>query len=176
MRPSALILIVALVLTTSQAFAEFYRWTDKNGNESFSNDPKQAPPEYRDSLERMDTGSARVGIGQKTETPAVTGAPHREGNHRDKNGRGEEYWRKRSDKLRKEISAVRAELAVIKKQESDEKEHPAKLSHRKSRSNASRDKKKAQLEKKLAKLKQELDVDLPDEARKADAYPGWIRE
>jgi hypothetical protein len=33
-----------------------------------------------------------------------------------------------------------------------------------------------QLEKKIAIAKRKLDVDLPEEARQADAYPGWIRE
>jgi protein-arginine kinase activator protein McsA len=37
-------------------------------------------------------------------------------------------------------------------------------------------KKKMQLDKKISRKKYELEVELPDQARKADAYPGWIRE
>ena len=38
------------------------------------------------------------------------------------------------------------------------------------------EKKKTALEKDLTRKKHELEVELPEEARKADAYPGWIRE
>jgi hypothetical protein len=32
------------------------------------------------------------------------------------------------------------------------------------------------LEKEIAQTRRRLEVDLPEEARRADAYPGWIRE
>jgi hypothetical protein len=39
-----------------------------------------------------------------------------------------------------------------------------------------REKKMRSIEKKIAFLKRDLDEQLPEEARKADAYPGWVRE
>jgi hypothetical protein len=35
---------------------------------------------------------------------------------------------------------------------------------------------KIRAEKNIAKAKKSLEVDLPEEARKAEAYPGWIRQ
>ena len=61
-------------------------------------------------------------------------------------------------------------------QEQDQDQKQNTLSSKKKKSAESRSKKKIQLEKKFTVAKRKLEVDLPEEARRADAYPGWVRE
>jgi hypothetical protein len=111
------------------------------------------------------------------EKPLASGrASGRSPDHKDKYGRGEEYWRKRADKYRQQLRDYQYERDLIVKKEKDEEDHPKILTSKKKKSLASQEKKKAQLDKKIEKTKKILEVDLPEEARRADAYPGWIRE
>jgi hypothetical protein len=100
--------------------------------------------------------------------------------HKDKYGKGEEHWRTRAAKLRKELAALQDKYDLVLKQEREDENKPKKLTARNSskikKSRSSREKKKETLEKDVARKKHELDVELPEEARKADAYPGWLRE
>jgi len=175
MRTSGIVLVVVLCFVSSTAWAEFYRWKDAAGHEYYANDLLQVPQEYRASAEKMEPDVSRVSVGARLPKAAVS-APGSAGKYRDRNGRGEDYWRIRAAKLRKEISRFQNELDVITKQEADEKERPARLMGRRTGSAATRDRKKAQLGHKIARLRRELEVELPDEARRADALPGWIRE
>ena len=69
---------------------------------------------------------------------------------------------------------------LVLKQEKEDENKPkmlsAKNSSKKKKSRTSVDKKKSTLEKELSRKKHELEIELPEEARKADAYPGWMRE
>jgi hypothetical protein len=58
----------------------------------------------------------------------------------------------------------------------DQDQKPKHLSSTKKKSHSSLEKKKIKLEMDIAKIRKTLEVDLPEEARRADAYPGWIRE
>jgi hypothetical protein len=129
------------------------------------------PPAYQKSATVVKPDANRVTVG---EVPAVSGAA-RSGikEHKDKYGKGEAHWRNRADKLRKQLRALQDKYDLIVAQEKDQEGRPRKLTDKKRKSIA---KSKAQLEKKIGQKKRELEVDLPDAARKADAYPGWIRE
>jgi len=166
--------VMVLFLSSTPASAEFYRWTDKDGKEFFTNELSKIPPEYQSGAAKVVTDETRVSVGKQPPSAAksVTAAA----DHKDKNGRGEEWWRRRATNLRRQLSDLQDEYDLIVKQEKDDADKPRKLTASKKKSVASRNKKKAQLEKKIAKAKRRLESDLPEEARKADAYPGWVRE
>jgi len=166
--------VCILLFSLSPAWAEFYRYVDRDGKEFFTNDLKQVPQEYRSSAAPVKTDDSRVSVGDKPVGSGRSTGTMKE--HKDKDGRGEQYWRKRADKLRQQLRTYQDEYDLIVKQEKDEEGKPRKLTSRKNKSLSSREKKKALLEKKISRKKQELEVDLPEIARKADAYPGWIRE
>jgi hypothetical protein len=58
----------------------------------------------------------------------------------------------------------------------DQDQKPKKIGGKKNKSRTGLEKKKLKLEKDMAKTRRALELDLPEEARRADAYPGWIRE
>jgi vacuolar-type H+-ATPase subunit I/STV1 len=174
MRRYAVLAACILFFAASQAWAEFYRWVDKDGKEFFTNELLQVPQEYRGSATKVQTDASRVSVGEKPVAAGRTTAAVQE--HKDKYGRGEAYWRKRADKPRNELRKYQDEYDLIVKHEKDEDGKPLKLTSKKKKAISSREKKKAQLEKKIEHARKVLEVDLPEEARRADAYPGWVRE
>ena len=175
LRSLVLLLLLVSVLVSSEARAEFYKWVDRDGREFITNEKEKIPAEYRHTAKPVEVRDDRVSVGQQpvaAEKKTVKSAEHK-----DRYGRGEEYWNKRAENLRRQIREQQDEHDLIVKQEKADEAKPKKLSS-KSKTNSSRstrDKKKAKIEKKMTSLKHELEVELPDEARKADAYPGWVR-
>jgi len=178
MRRGTVLTVCLLLLSASLARAEFYRWVDKDGKEFFTNERKQVPEEYQSTATAVNPDESRVSVGEK---PFKTGKPAPSlKDHKDKYGKGEEHWRKRAEKLRKELAALQDKYDLVMKREKENEDRPKKLTAKSSstekKSRTSLDKRKSALEKDLVRKKHELEVELPDEARRADAYPGWIRE
>jgi hypothetical protein len=172
---AAVVVLLAVLFAAPQARAEFYKWTDRDGREFYTNEKGKVPPEYRHTLTPVEVHEERVSIGQKT----VAGTDKnrtKTAEHKDRNGRGEEYWSKRAGNLKRQIREQQDELDLLAKQERDEESATVKKSlSSRSKSQKARDQKREKIEKKISRLKYELEVELPEEARKADAYPGWVR-
>ncbi|MCK9420072.1 MAG: DUF4124 domain-containing protein [Nitrospirae bacterium] len=178
MRKGAVLTVCMLLLSVSLARAEFYRWVDKDGKEFFTNEREQVPKEYQSIATAVNPDESRVSVGEKS---FAAGKPSTSLKvHKDKYGKGEEHWRKRAQKLRKELDALQDKYDLVLKQEKENEDKPKNLAANKSgtkkKARTNLDRKKSSLEKDLARKNHELEVELPDEARKADAYPGWIRE
>lgn len=175
MRTVPFLAVCVLLLLAPAANAEFYRWIDKDGKENFTNDPNKIPAELREQSSPLDMRSGRVSVeGRPGGAVPDKGAGR---DHKDKYGRGEEWWRRRAENLRRELRDLEDEQAlVLKKEQEQEQERGRKTGGGKSKSRKNFEQKKMQLEKKIGQARRRLEVDLPEEARKADAYPGWIRE
>jgi hypothetical protein len=165
--------VCILMFFTSPAWADFYRYIDKDGNEFFTNDLKQVPQEYRDSAIAVTPDESRVSVGAKPATAEKSPVLVKE--HKDKYGKGEEYWRRKAANLRLKLRDQQDDYDLVLKQLDDQDQKPKKLSSAKKKKSTF-EKKKVKLEKDMAKTRRQLEVDLPEEARKADALPGWIRE
>jgi hypothetical protein len=173
MRRCIVLAVCFLFIGVTQVQAEFYRWVDKDGKEFFTNDQLKVPPEYRSSATKVEPDESRVSVGDKP----VTGKTRVDvSQHRDKNGRGEGYWRKRAADLRRKLRDQEDGYSLVLKQLNDQDQKPDRMNVKNKKSRASLEKKKSKLEKDIARTRRMLDVDLPEEARRADAYPGWIRE
>ena len=178
MRRGALAAVFLLFLFVSPVQAEFYRWIDKDGKENFTNDREQVPHEYRGAMSTIKPEEGRVKVEMK---PAAKGKPASSvRDHKDNKGRGEEYWRKRAAKIRKDIAVLQDKYDLLLQQEREEENKPKTLTvgntSNKTKSTSGLEKKKSAIERDLTRKKHELEVELPEEARKADAYPGWLRE
>jgi hypothetical protein len=173
MRKLFALAVCALFSAATPAHAEFYRWVDSEGKEFFANDPEKVPQEYRGSASKIQPDPSRVSVGEKPVNAGKTTATS--GDHRDRNGRGEEYWHRRAANLRLKLTDQLEEHRLVLKQLDDQDKKPKKLSSKK-KTRSSLEKKKMKLEKDIARTRRMLEVDLPEEARKADAYPGWLRE
>jgi hypothetical protein len=174
MRRGTVLAACMLLFFVSTARAEFYRWVDKEGKEFFTNDREKVPQEYRTSSSTLKPDESRVSVEDR---PAASGksAPKIK-EHKDKNGKGEEYWHKRAAKLRRELNDLQSEYDVLLKHEQDQDQKQNNVIGKKKKSEETRSKMKMQLEKKITIARRKLEVDLPAEARRADAYPGWVRE
>jgi vacuolar-type H+-ATPase subunit I/STV1 len=174
MRITVVMAVLMCLAAFSDARAEFYRWVDRDGREFYTNEKEKIPAEYRNAAKPVEVRDDRVSVGSG---PAPDGAKSAKvAEHKDKYGRGEQYWHKRAEDLRRKIRDQETEREFLVKQEKDDEADPKKSASSAKKARSSRDKKKATIDKKIAKLKHELEVELPEEARKADAYPGWIRE
>jgi hypothetical protein len=174
MRISIISALCILLFSASPAWADFYRYVNKEGKEFFTNDLKQIPQEYRNGATVVKPDESRVSISEK---PAATGkSPVTVREHKDKYGRGEEYWHMKAANLRLKLRDQQDEYDMVVKQLDDQDQKLKKIGGKKKKSRSSLEKKKPKLEKDMAKTRRALEVDLPEEARKADAYPGWIRE
>jgi len=172
-RTTVLVVFLMILVTSSDVRAEFYKWVDRNGREFITNDKEKIPAEYRGAAKPMEVRDDRVSVGKDP----VAGKPAAVPEHKDKYGRGEQYWRKRAENLRRQLRDQEDARELLVKQERDDESKTKKRSSSSTqKAKSSRDKKIAKIDKKIAKLRRELDVDLPEEARKADAYPGWLRE
>jgi uncharacterized protein DUF4124 len=173
MRRFAAVVVCVLFVSATPAYAEFYRWVDNEGKEFFANDPEKVPQEYRGRASKVQPDPSRVNIEEKTVNTGKATATS--GEHRDRHGRGEEYWHKKAANLRLKLRDQQDEYDFVQKQLDDQDRKPKKLSSKK-KTRSSLEKKKMKLEKDLARTRRLLEVDLPEEARRADAYPGWLRE
>jgi Domain of unknown function (DUF4124) len=171
MRRAAVLTVCILVFFVSFAWADFYRYVDKDGNEFFTNDLKQVPAEYRDRAREVNTEERRVNVGKK---PAATrAAPGIVQEHRDKYGKGEIYWHRKAENLRLKLRDQQDEYDHVLEDIQKQERNPARKGKK---SGSALEKKKRKLEREIAKTRRMIDVDLPEAARKADAYPGWLRE
>ncbi|HEV8267430.1 MAG TPA: hypothetical protein VGR00_04320 [Thermoanaerobaculia bacterium] len=98
--------------------------------------------------------------------------------HLDVDGRGEAYWRSRAGRLRGELSAAEAELKSLEKTaEAYDRANPpggnaAMQTWARELMRLRNEVDRARARVAVLKRRQE---DLAEEARKADAYPGWLR-
>jgi hypothetical protein len=174
MRRISVLAVCFLLLSAAAVRADFYRWEDKDGHEFFTNDPKQIPQEYRGRATVIKPDERRVSVAEKP-LPAggrAAAAP----DHRDKYGHGEGYWHKKAADLRSKLRKQQDEYDLVLKQIGEQNQKPKKVTAKKKTSATSLEKKKQKLETDIAHTRRMLEVDLPEEARRADAYPGWLRE
>ncbi|HAK61298.1 MAG TPA: hypothetical protein DCO77_13120 [Nitrospiraceae bacterium] len=175
MKVLAMLTAWGLLLAPFSAGAEFYRWVDREGLEHYTNTPAKVPPQYRDRLEPVGITERKVNVGDETTVPAESSSAAIE-EHRDNYGRGEAWWRRKASTLRVQLKDLQGDYRQLEKQEQEWQDTQKFVIGAGKKKTSPYLKKMASLEKKITKVRRRLEVDLPEEARKADAYPGWIRE
>src|SRR5512143_3236924 len=114
MRRTVLLMLLAVVVSVAEARAEFYQWTDRDGRQFYTNEKEKVPAEYRDAARPVEVRDDRVSTEGARAGGAAPAAKVRE--HKDRDGRGEAYWRKRAENLRRQIREQQGELDVIAEQ------------------------------------------------------------
>lgn len=179
---------LSLFLPISAAYAEFYSWTDKKGIGHATDDLSKVPEEYRaQALANKIPDEENAGApGMKQGSQAYPAAPatrmkkakkgQADTEHTDRYGRGEEYWRERADELRQRIAELQEEYEYASRQERECEEHN-RINYLGKRPDCASiyGTEKSRVQHALDRARKSLEVDLPDEARKQDAYPGWLR-
>lgn len=185
-----LLSILASLTMLRDARAELYYWNDRTGTRFVTDDASKIPAEYRSQA------TATVIPDEESEKPAASGGSsdtgYRTGNEykmkkakkgrsdteqTDVNGRGEAYWRQRADSLREQLHDLQDEYEYACAQERACEERQVKASYLGKRQDCAGayGREKAHLQYQIEQTKKRLEVDLPDEMRRSEAYPGWIR-
>ena len=173
--------IILLLLPFAEAHADLYSWTDSAGNKYFVDDLTKVPPGYRsqaqnrEAAEETQAGREERTISSNYYRTSKASDNRGKTEHRDKNGRGESYWRNKAENLRQQLQDEQVNYETLNKQQSEcegmqlyvrglPKDCASKYRNQKIKS-----------EQKIERIRKSLEIDLPEEARRADAYPGWIR-
>jgi hypothetical protein len=169
------------------AWGQIYKWTDRQGNVHFTDNPSQIPPEYRSKIEveKASPPAPLQGLGDDaakappTDSTAPSGPPSA-APPKDRLGRGPDYWQQLA-----QYWATRLQQHV------DERDR-LQLMHDHTRNQASYTRdvfdrgrlqaEIAQLEKAIAEVEAQikkaetmLRTTLPLEARRLGANPDWLK-
>lgn len=186
-------LLLSAVITILWPFypaeGEIYSWIDNKGNKHVTDDFSKVPEAYRDQAykarveeeEEEDSQSAerRYEYQRKKAYKAKKAPESRSSDEEplDKYGRGEEYWRERAEAAREYLQEQEELYEYVSSQEraclEKSRQYAAQGRHVDC---SAYQREKIQAEKNIARAKKSLEADLPEEARKAEAYPGWLRQ
>lgn len=179
--------IVLLLVQVSVSHAQVYSWTDRDGNSHITNDISKVPSEYQpQARKRQLPDQQETEDVQSGDRPDIRTEPKKQMEKKavkrsrtdtdptDNNGRGEAYWHDRVESLRERLEDLRLAYDSICSEELEcERKRNLPLGKRQECSGYVA--RKERVEKEIGRTRQRLDVDLPEEARKAGAYPGWLR-
>ncbi len=172
------------LMPISAAYADFYSWTDKNGFDHATDDISKVPEEYRTqalSHKAVDEEPAPApNMGKGPAAPAykekAMKRPSSASDHTDVNGNGEAYWHERAEELRGRIARLQDEYEYTDQQlQVCERSHRIDVRGKGTDCPGMYEPRKQRIRQSLERARKALEVDLPDEARKLGAYPGWLR-
>jgi hypothetical protein len=181
-----LVITIMLLLPIHVSYAEIYSWADSEGNRHATDDISKVPDAYRaQALANKMPDEETTGVTRKEQQEDRSGArykakPAKKGERNeeptDKYGRGEAYWRSRAETLRQHLEYLRQDYESVSRQERMcEENHRIDYLGKRPDCTAMYRNQKKQLEQNIERAQKSLEVDLPDEVRKSEAYPGWIR-
>ncbi len=165
-----------LLFTPISSQAAVYQWLDEQGNVGFTDNPDNIPEKYRQSATRLD-GTTIPKKPKTNITPTVPPSTNPTENAAvlDDQGHDEQWWRARMQELRH-----RKEVLLAEKERLTANMDPlGKLGLGSIEANQQAKEMKERLEQidsEIKEIEYDLTVLLPEEARKANAPPGWLRE
>jgi hypothetical protein len=184
--------IFFLILSTSIAFSQAFKWVDEKGNVHFTDDYSQIPEKHRAGSERRDmpTGAVEPKLTEKDESKsAEKGEPKsseprssqkKEDAYKDRLGRGEDYWRGTVEKWRAQLttSQDRVDALRIKYNELTEKFNSSKSSVERATLRKEREDIREEMNQhknRVEEAKVMLEKKIPQEADLYKAKPEWIK-
>jgi hypothetical protein len=182
-----LLLSLVLVLAPPAGAAGVYQWTDADGASHFTDDPSTIPQRFRGTVRQLRPPDApsepknRPSEDPEFEPPAESqlepvaepdGPPPAPSEPVDARGNTREWWRERIQEWQKKKADAQAKLADAQTRLARERflntggyDREREISEEISR-----------YEKQVREAETMLTEGLADEARKAQAPPGWLRE
>jgi hypothetical protein len=152
-----------------------YKWTDDNGTAHIADNPAKVPEKYRSRAERLEAAS---GEGEEQGQQGV--APQtRPSQEYDNEADGKEEWRQRVAYARQRLADAQFRLQELEKKKAElAEQRGGAASGRLTDADVSArlEEDLLQARKDLDTAKNELEVVIPDDARRAGAPPGWLRE
>ncbi|HUI46738.1 MAG TPA: DUF4124 domain-containing protein [Nitrospirota bacterium] len=129
MRRYATFAVCVFLIAATPAFAEVYRWVDKDGKENYTNNPEKVPFEYRGSVTKLTPDTSRVIVENKISSSRLERATSDD--RLDKYGRGEKYWRKKAASLRLKLRDQQDDYNMVLRHLEDADQKPNVLTSKK---------------------------------------------
>lgn len=167
-----------LLFTSISSQGAVFQWTDEQGNVGFTDNPDSIPEKYRQNAERLNGQT----VPKKPKTNIAPTAPPPTNPTKntpvlnlDDDGHDEQWWRDRMQELRHR----KEELLAEKEQLTEGMTSLGKLGLGSVEANQQvkeTEGRVQQINSEIAEINNELTVVLPEEARRANTPPGWLRE
>jgi hypothetical protein len=176
------------VLWVGVAWGQVYKWTDRQGNRHFTDNPSRIPPEYRSNMEveRPSPPAPSLAPSDEAATVAPTddatasSAPPSDAPPTDRLGRGPEHWQQLAQQWTIRLQQHRSErdrlqllyryarnLASTTRDASDRSRLHAETTRL--------EKAIAAVEAQMKEAESMLSTTLPLEARRLGAHPDWLK-
>jgi uncharacterized protein DUF4124 len=166
---------LGIVVPSQHAFADTFRWVDKNGIVGYADSLQKVPPEFRESAKRLGTKP----------TPGTPGTPFQVVPSAPKSApdlpsvRSEDAygaWQERIREARSELQQLNAQREAVQKEYDALRAEFYVRSFADPEAEAKYRTRLADLAEQINKKEHELTVTIPDEARRAGIPPGVLSQ
>lgn len=170
-------MLLVVLLTATLSGAEVYKWVDEKGIVHFTDDITQIPEKHRRGIQEVEVGEEKgVEAKEKGEVPQKKEAVL----HRDRLGRGEDYWKARVEEWRQKLQFLQEKLEGLraKYNELTEKFNTSKSSAERALIRNDREHIRNEMDAlrvQIAEAKEMLEKKIPDEASLYKAKPEWVK-
>lgn len=173
MRFLTFLLILWVGIGVIDVFAEIYKWVDEEGVIYFTDDFRKIPERYREKSEEVTLFPPTP---PKVETPATPQPPSPPNEEKvDVQGHGRKWWQKQIKEWEQKRDRATVKIEELNREARNLEFRNIGLSQRLAEQNRIR-KKIHPIEQEREEAERMLNEILPEEARKAGAPPGWLRE
>ena len=156
-------------------YRTMYQWENEAGVLQTTDDISTIPSQFRDGareikipLDKKAKARERRNKFTRYRTPPPTTTTQKK--VVDKFGHDKRWWQARKKSLKNQLANKEAQLEEVEKQRIEARRfnrHAEERTHIKTIDN---------LKEEIADLEKSINVDLPEEARQAGAFPGWLRD
>jgi chromosome segregation ATPase len=177
MKTTSFLIVLTFFFIAQLSFAQVYKWVDEKGAVHYTDDILQVPEKNRPTTERM--GNVEEKSEPKVQIDASP-SKKKEEPYKDRLGRGEEYWKERTESWKKKLASAQDKVEDLRMKYNDltEKLNASKSSVERATFRNERDQVKNELDKykqQVEEAKIMLDKKLPEEAQLYKAKPEWLK-
>lgn len=167
---------MALLLFTSPAPAQVYQWEDEEGTLHMTDDLKKIPEKYREGMREIVLPDEETEEEEAASGPAGTDAAKADlpTAQRDNQGHDREWWQARVNGWRQKKGDAERKLAEANGRLGKIRRVNPTVALKQEEAAVREEIRRRQGE--IKEAERMLKEQLPEEARKAEAPPGWLRE
>src|SRR4030042_4226121 len=176
MKTTSFLIFLTSFFIAQLTFAQVYKWVDEKGDVHYTDDILQVPEKNRPKTEKMGNMEEKPEPKVQSETSP---SPKKEEPYKDRLGRGEEYWKERTESWKKKLASGqdKVENLGLKYNDLTEKYNASKSSVERATLRNERDQVKNEIDKykqEVEEAKIMLEKNLPEEAQLYKAKPEWL--
>ena len=152
-----------------------YEWTDNKGNVHMTDRLEEVPEQYRSTVRRMETSAGEETKGKKQGFSPYTGSS---GGEEDDTGQ-KAYWQNRMREAKQNVTQLEGRYRDLDRRRTELLGSWGGVAggHLEGREEAARiEQEMKQVQQEIDNVRNQIEVVIPDEARKAGVPPGWLRE